>query len=120
MRKLATVAVVMLSIFHTPAHAHSIKAPHAPKHHTKKQAELESAVEIRVEGGGWGKANKEEIGALLSAVAAEFLQHHPGREMPPIIVRHSNQVPVVLYEKGPHGEYIVYLCAHPALVSVRL
>jgi hypothetical protein len=111
MRKLATVAVMMLSIFQTPAYAHSVKAPQSAKHQTKKQGELESAIEIRVEGSGWGKAEKEEIAALLRAVAAEFLQHHPEREIPSIIVRHSNEMPVVLYDKGPNGEYIVYLCA---------
>jgi hypothetical protein len=112
MRKIATLAAVVFSIFHLPAQADGVKAPVSLGSQAKKVAAQDLDIEIRVEGGGWSGANSEEITALLHAVAAELVQHFPERQLAPIVVRHSNRAPVVLYDKGPNGEYLVYLCAH--------
>ena len=66
---------------------------------------------IRVEGGGWGRAGKDEIEAVLYSVADELLTRVPGKLATPIVVTHTDRNPVALYDKGPGGEYQVHLHA---------
>jgi hypothetical protein len=66
---------------------------------------------IDVRDGGWGSAEREDIEAVLQSVAGALIAHLPGRRLDPIIVRHTNQYPVVVYDRGPRNEYQVYLTA---------
>ncbi len=66
---------------------------------------------IRVEGDGWGKAGREEIEALLYAVADELVSRPDPVFDHPIVVTHAPGNPVALYRRGPRGEYLVRLSA---------
>lgn len=68
-------------------------------------------LEIRVQKGGWGNAAPEQIETLLQSVAREMLPFFPERRFNSIVVSHSNETPIVLYQKGPKNEYQVFLCA---------
>lgn len=84
-------------------------APQAasPKYEYNKTPGLE----ILVLDGGWGDASAEDIETVLHSVAAVLLEHFPGRRLNPILAAHSDERPLTLYEKGPHGEHRVYLSA---------
>ena len=71
----------------------------------------EMGLRIHVQGGGWGNANKESIETLLYSVADELLSRLPANLAVPIVVEHTDRSPVVLYERGPAGEYQVQLHA---------
>ena len=71
----------------------------------------EMGLRIDVQGGGWGSANKESIETLLYSVADELLSRLPANLAVPIVVAHTDRSPVVLYERGPAGEYQVQLHA---------
>ena len=66
---------------------------------------------IKVEGGGWGKVGSEKIEEALYSVADELLSRLPKKLTTPIVVTHTDSNPVVLYERGPNGEYQVKLHA---------
>lgn len=68
-------------------------------------------VTIRVEGDGWGSAPRAEIETLLHAVANELVRGASPVFTHPIVVTHRPGSPVVLYERGDHGEYRVHLSA---------
>ena len=72
----------------------------------------EMGLRIDVQGGGWGSANKESIETLLYSVADELLSRLPANLAVPIVVAHTDRSPVVLYERGPAGEYQVQLHAN--------
>ncbi|MGH8727291.1 MAG: hypothetical protein ACREV9_03855 [Burkholderiales bacterium] len=61
--------------------------------------------------GGWGSAPVEQIETVLQAVAQEMMPFFPERRLNSIVVKHSNETPIVLYQKGPANEYQVFLCA---------
>jgi len=66
---------------------------------------------LRVEGDGWGRANRDDIEAALRSVADVLT---PASEQPlerAIVVSHSDRAPAVLYEHGAAGEYRVLLHA---------
>lgn len=67
--------------------------------------------DIRVEGGGWEQVPPESIEKTLYAVAEVLLPHLPNTLDAPIVVTHTSGPPVALYERGPHGEYLVQLHA---------
>ncbi|GAG03367.1 unnamed protein product, partial [marine sediment metagenome] len=66
---------------------------------------------IRVQPGGWGDAGVQNIQKLLLSAGNELWKHFPGRRLRPIIIRHSDSGPIVLFRQGPAGEYIVKLDA---------
>jgi len=70
-----------------------------------------SAATIRVEGGGWGSAERDEIETLLVAVADELLSDPAQTLSAPIVVTYAPGSPVTLFERGPAGEYQVRLSA---------
>jgi len=69
-----------------------------------------SGVTIRVEGEGWGSAERDEIETVLQAVAAELIGDAAALPQP-IVVTHAPGSPVTLFERGPAGEYQVRLSA---------
>ncbi len=72
-----------------------------------------SGVDIRVEGDGWAVPS-ETIQKTLFAGAGVLLPHVSRTPDAPIVVTHTNGPPVTLYERGPHGEYLVHLHASGA------
>jgi hypothetical protein len=67
-------------------------------------------VDIRVADGGWGDAQVVDIQAVLGSVADELIEYFPYRKnLNPIIVKHGQDAPIVLYKRGTNGEYIVHL-----------
>src|SRR5690348_12326409 len=69
------------------------------------------AVDIRVEGDGWGTASHEEIEVLLYSVAEQLLSSSATTLNRPIVVTHESGSPVTLFKKGGSGEYRVQLSA---------
>ena len=67
------------------------------------------ALDIRVVPGDWGGAQLADIQKVCESSAGELWKHFPDRKLPPIIVEHGNNGPIVLYKKGPRGEHIVRL-----------
>lgn len=105
MRLPIIIACVACSLlFASPSGAQTTKRK-------KAFSSRQAGVVIRVEGGGWGRAGNAEIEALLYAVADELLMQVPKKLVTPIVVTHSERSPIALYEKGPHGEYLVHLSA---------
>lgn len=88
---------------------HEIPPPGAgsPVH----EHETRPRLEIRVLEGGWGDASTEDIETVLRSVAAMLLEHFPDRRWNPVLVAHTDEHPLTLYEKGPNGEYRVFLSA---------
>ncbi len=108
------LAVILASVALTVLPAHTPRAAEVPTAPVANEAANENnahGLVIRVADGGWGDAKPEEIETLLYAVAAEMLSHFPGRRIDPVIVSHTRNAPIVLYEKAPGGEYQVYLAA---------
>lgn len=70
-----------------------------------------AGLSIRIDGGDWGGVRREEIETLLYAVADELLTQVPRKLSVPIVVSPTRRNPVVLYERGPGGEYRVQLHA---------
>jgi hypothetical protein len=66
---------------------------------------------ISVEGEGWGSARKETIESVLYAVADELMTRLPKKLVVPIVVTHTDQNPVAIYQRGENGEYRVRLHA---------
>lgn len=71
-----------------------------------------SGVTIRVDGAGWGSAERDEIETLLVAVT-DVLVSDPAQQAlsAPIVVTYAPGSPVTLFERGPAGEYQVHLSA---------
>lgn len=68
-------------------------------------------VVIRVEGEDWGSAEREEVEAVLHAVADQLVTAPAAVFDHPIVVTHAPGSPVTLYARGPSGEYQVRLSA---------
>lgn len=66
---------------------------------------------IRVQGGGWGQADREQIETVLYSVADELMLRLPKKLSAPIVVTHTESNPIALYDRGPNGEYLVRLHA---------
>lgn len=77
----------------------------------KSVGSRKAGLTIRVEGGGWGSARKEQVEALLYSVADELLMRIPKKLTVPIVVTHTDGNPIALYDRGPDGEYQVHLHA---------
>lgn len=71
----------------------------------------DAGLRLDIQGGGWGSARKEAIETVLYAVADELLSRVPNKLNAPIVVTHSENGPIALYDRGPNGEYQVQLHA---------
>ncbi len=70
-----------------------------------------SAVTIRVVGGGWGSGEVADIQRVLDVVAAVFPAQDPDGRRIAVRVAHRYGNPMVSYERGAAGEYLMYLTA---------
>ncbi len=66
-------------------------------------------VEIRVVGTDWGDVNVSNIQAVLTSAAHTLWQHAEPEALRPILVMRSKEGPIVLFKRGPRGEYFVKL-----------
>lgn len=66
---------------------------------------------IRVDGNDWGAVSKQDIEAALYSAANALMPEATSTAPRTIVVTHSNRSPVVLYERGPGGEYQIMLHA---------
>jgi hypothetical protein len=66
---------------------------------------------IRIANHGWGGTPLKDLQIVLDAVALELGRHFPDRELGTIAVVAAGANPMVLYEKGQEGEYVVQLSA---------
>jgi len=57
----------------------------------------------------WGDADPRDIKTVLESVGVAVMPYIGPRKLGAVIVRNHEQNPVSLYERGPHGEYIVML-----------
>jgi hypothetical protein len=71
----------------------------------------EMGLRLNIQEGGWGNAQRESIETVLYSVADELMSRLPKKLAVPIVVTHTNRNPIALYERGPAGEYQVYLHA---------
>lgn len=112
MKRVAVLTSVVLSLADLQgaraATEHKANASHPKIGAVQKNRH---GAEIRVVGDGWGDVKPEDIEIVLNAVAREILQHFPGQRLDPIVVSASHLGPVVLYKKGPQGEYQIRLAA---------
>ena len=69
------------------------------------------AVTIQVSPDGWGKGSKANVHAVLASAASTLTRHFPGRKLKPIEVARHDKSPIVLFKRGPNGEYRVRLSA---------
>lgn len=95
---LLAVFLSKLIFFVLPAHAHASVSVTAPP-------------KVRVADGGWGNTSMENLQVVLDAVAKELGSHFVGRDLGTIQVVPSGSNPMVLYERGRNGEYVVQLSA---------
>jgi len=72
------------------------------------------ALNIRVDGDGWGDVSSEAIQTVLYSVAAVLMPQVPTRLVTPIVVSHTDSNPIALYERGQNGEILVRLHASGA------
>lgn len=79
---------------------------------TRQSTESEdSALRLRVEGGGWGSASPAKIEDVLYSVANALLSRFPNRLAAPVVITHTVGSPIAFYHRGPAGEYLVRLHA---------
>jgi hypothetical protein len=71
----------------------------------------ENGLTIRVSAGGWGEGSIQDIEKVLYSAAAEIFAYAPRQREISIVVRHTDDTPITLYERGPKGEFIVLLTA---------
>jgi len=69
---------------------------------------------LRIAPAGWGDTPPQDLRLVLESVAAELGGHFPGRELGTVRVIPGGPGPMVLYEKGDGGEYVVQLAARDA------
>ena len=66
-------------------------------------------VVIKVVGQNWGNVSSPDIQAVLSSTADTLWEHAKPEALRPIITMRSKQGPIVLFKRGPKGEYFVKL-----------
>lgn len=74
-------------------------------------------LDIRVAKDDWGDSTLIDIEKVLRSAAEELWAFFPDRKLKPIVVRRSRSGPIVLYQRGPGGEYIVKLDSQNRLWS---
>lgn len=101
------VLALLLATLGLPVHATTPTAA-APAANPGKSSDF---VTIRVIEGGWGNSDVRDIQRVLNSVAAMFPPQAPEQERIAIRVAHRYGNPMVSYERGAEGEYVVYLTA---------
>ena len=66
-------------------------------------------LDIRVVGTDWGEVNVSNIEAVLNSAAETLWQHAEPEALRPILVMRSKEGPIVLFKRGPRGEFFVKL-----------
>lgn len=99
--------LIIASLMCSLAHAGGEKSALPASPNSSKRMGLH----LKVEEGGWGKAQPEAIETVLYSVADELLSRLPKKLSAPIVVSHTDASPVALYRRGPAGEYRVHLHA---------
>ena len=99
-RWLGFMAILLskLAFLILPTQAHASTGPSA-------------APKIRIAEGGWGSTSLDNLQVVLDAVAQEVGSHFPGRNLATIQVVAAGNNPMVLFDKGDDGEYVVQLSA---------
>lgn len=64
---------------------------------------------VTLESTDWGDASQENVQAVLNSVLEVITPYMTNRQFGTILIRNSEDGPVSLYTKGPHGEYIIDL-----------
>lgn len=77
----------------------------------RKNLYPETHLTIRVTNDGWGEGRIQDIEKVLYSAAGEILAYVPNKRDLAIIVRHSEDRPRTLYQRGTNGEFIVLLTA---------
>lgn len=57
----------------------------------------------------WGGASRDDVEKVLRSAAAPLLEHAGPRPLAPVMVRRREGAPMVLYDKGPNGQFQVRL-----------
>ena len=73
-----------------------------------------AGLEIQVEDHGWGAVNSGDIRKVLYSVADTLLSRTSSKTHLTILVSHTDNNPVALYDRGPAGEYLIRLHADRA------
>lgn len=99
--------LIIASVLCPLVHADELKsgAPQLPAGSKKM------GLTLKVQNGGWGKAKPAAIETVLYSVADELMSRLPKKLKVPIVVTHTDDAPVALYDRGPSGEYRVQLHA---------
>jgi len=97
MKKLGLILVLALSSASTSA---------ADDH--EAAAAVDDVIIVRIVDDGWGEANPETVERLLDHTARHFLQHFPDRLVGVVEIKPKGG-PIVLFRRGPAGEYRVRL-----------
>lgn len=100
---MSVLAVFLISLsvpMHTPATAA-----------TPTNQKTTEVVTIRVIEGGWGNSDVRDIHRVLDSVVAVLLPQSQHQRRIAVRVVHRFGNPMVAYERGAEGEYIVYLTA---------
>lgn len=99
--------LIIASILCPLVHANELKSAAPPLPSGSKKMGLS----LKVQNGGWGKAQPAAIETVLYSVADELMSRLPQKLAVPIVITHTNDAPVALYDRGPGGEYRVQLHA---------
>ena len=67
------------------------------------------SLEVRVVGEDWGDVSVLDIKAVLTSAADSLWRHAEPEALSPILVMRSKEGPIVLFKRGPRGEYFVKL-----------
>lgn len=100
--------LIIASIACSLAHADTAAPSSAQGQRTNSK---KMGLNLKVQNGGWGNVKKESIETVLYSVADELLSRLPNKLTVPIVISHTNNAPVALYDRGPEGEYRVQLHA---------
>lgn len=84
-----------------PAHAAGPDAERTPS----------GAAKLRLAQRGWGHTDPAELQLVLEAVVADMATSFPDRQLGAIEVVPGARNPIVLFDKGPDGAYVVQLSA---------
>jgi hypothetical protein len=66
-------------------------------------------LDIRVVGTDWGEVSIQDIKAVLTSAANTLWENAEPEALRPILVMRSKEGPIVLFKRGPRGEYFVKL-----------
>ena len=69
----------------------------------------QKTLDIKVIDGGWGDASGPDIRAVCLSAAQELWKHFPDQTIAPILIRYSDEGPMVIFGRGSGGERRVLL-----------